>query len=36
VHPIGLSKLMQPIMKGKLESGIKKEVTAIKEFLENQ
>jgi uncharacterized membrane protein len=36
VHPIGLSKLMQPLMKGRLESGIKKEVTAIKEFLENQ
>jgi uncharacterized membrane protein len=34
VQPKGLSKLVQPILKGKLESGIRKEVTSIKEFLE--
>jgi hypothetical protein len=34
VQSKGFWKLMQPIIKGELESGIKKETKAIKEFLE--
>jgi len=34
VHPRGALKLMQPILKKKLESGIKAEVSSVKEFLE--
>ena len=34
VYPIGPMKLMQPVLRRKLESGIEKEVSAVKEFLE--
>lgn len=36
VQPIGLWKLMQPIMKVEFKNGIKKELAAIKEILEKQ
>jgi hypothetical protein len=34
VHPRGPMKLMQPVLRRKLESGIQKEISAVKEFLE--
>ena len=34
VYPRGPMKLMQPVLRRKLESGIEKEVSAVKEFLE--
>lgn len=36
VHPRGPLKLIQRVLKGKLESGIKQEVSAVKLFLEKQ
>lgn len=36
VHPRGPLGLIQPLLKGKLESGIKKEVSSVKLFLEKQ
>jgi len=34
VHPRGPMKLMQPVLRRKLESGIQKEASAVKELLE--
>lgn len=34
VHPRGALKLMQPVLRRKLESGIRMEASAVKEFLE--
>ena len=36
VHPRGPMKLMTPVLRRKLESGIQKEVAAVKELLERQ
>lgn len=36
VHPRGPLKLIQRILKGKLENGIKREVSSVKLFLEKQ
>jgi hypothetical protein len=34
VHPRGPMKLMQPVLRRKLESGIRQEASAVKELLE--
>lgn len=36
VYPKGPMKLMQPMLRRKLEGGIQKEVSAVKEFLERR